>query len=555
MHFSHIYEGRPYNMLPEAYVQSLLAAVLDYVDTPLPPPPYPVGALYAAYTLYETQPAAAGRDPDSGSGLGHVVVLYVPPSRLRAMGRLAAAAAAAGARDATAVVRRLIRRGALAVGAVRRPPCSLYLLDASLDGGRPASAPLDSAEAASESAAAIALLRATAVQLRELTHVQLLADSYRSAQRAAFAGTAAPPAIVDLEMGTRLGRQAADLAAAVELSLAARRTRAQARERGLRGIPGKLGTCASPGEKASQEARVDISLPCDAHGCDPTEGRAALAGAAELPLWGVRVMLTAPRQYAARLSARLVDAGARPVWVPAIQVTRLRDPDALEELDAALADLGAFSDIAFTLRNGVEAVLERLAKQGAAPAASLARLKVWALGADAGALAAAGVAGICTPDEASTQGLKQALTARGRAGVRVLCPVPAVGGGLVEPLVVPRFLAALEAAGAHPTRVACYVTEPGALAEECAAELELLRSGRIHALALTSTAEAQALAALAGGAQELRYWLHRWNVLLAAHGPYYAAGAREVFGVEVPCVSATFGSFAGLVAALDANFS
>ena len=47
----------------------------------------------------------------------------------------------------------------------------------------------------------------------------------------------------------------------------------------------------------------------------------------------------------------------------------------------------------------------------------------------------------------------------------------------------------VQAGGAHATRVACYATVPGASAEDCAAELELLRSGRVHALALTSTAE------------------------------------------------------------------
>ena len=55
-------------------------------------------------------------------------------------------------------------------------------------------------------------------------------------------------------------------------------------------------------------------------------------GADEMPLWGARIMITAPRQYAARLSSQLVDAGARPVWVPAIQVTRLQEPDALKVL-------------------------------------------------------------------------------------------------------------------------------------------------------------------------------------------------------------------------------
>ena len=75
----------------------------------------------------------------------------------------------------------------------------------------------------------------------------------------------------------------------------------------------------------------------------------------------------------------------------------------LQELDAALAGLDSFTDIAFTSRNGIEAVLERLralgAAQGRTPTSALARMNVWALGADAGALAAAGIAGVRVPEE------------------------------------------------------------------------------------------------------------------------------------------------------------
>ena len=50
-------------------------------------------------------------------------------------------------------------------------------------------------------------------------------------------------------------------------------------------------------------------------------------------------------------------------------------------------------------------MLERLgalrAAQELTPASALARLNVWALGADAGALAAAGVAGVRMPEEVS----------------------------------------------------------------------------------------------------------------------------------------------------------
>ncbi len=49
------------------------------------------------------------------------------------------------------------------------------------------------------------------------------------------------------------------------------------------------------------------------------------AGATELPLWGRRIMVTGPRQYAGKLAALLLGAGARPVWLPCIAISRLTD--------------------------------------------------------------------------------------------------------------------------------------------------------------------------------------------------------------------------------------
>ena len=55
--------------------------------------------------------------------------------------------------------------------------------------------------------------------------------------------------------------------------------------------------------------------------------------------------------------------------------------------------------------------------------------------------------------------------------------------------MVPRFLAALGAAGARPHRVDAYLTTLGATPESCSVEAWMLMSGHIHAVALSSTAE------------------------------------------------------------------
>jgi len=215
----------------------------------------------------------------------------------------------------------------------------------------------------------------------------------------------------------------------------------------------------------------------------------------DLPLTGRRVMITAPRQYASRLADRLVDAGARPLWVPSIVITSISRATELEELDAALTSLDQFTHLAFTSSNGISAVMSRLAhiyggQEGAFAALQHSGIRCGALGADCDALEDRGVKCDIRPAEASTLGLVRELQAIGEAqGARVLCPVPSVEGSLVEPPVVARFLNALQDAGATPTRVPAYVTRQGSHPEGCRVETELLQSGGIDAIAFTSTAE------------------------------------------------------------------
>jgi len=45
------------------------------------------------------------------------------------------------------------------------------------------------------------------------------------------------------------------------------------------------------------------------------------------------------------------------------------------------------------------------------------------------------------------------------------------------------------------------------------------------------------------------------SIILAAHGPYTAAGAGAVLGCNVQCINQDFSSFAGLVTALEHAFA
>eukprot|EP00983_Pelagomonas_calceolata_P072157 1151581-Pelagomonas_calceolata.AAC.10 len=181
---------------------------------------------------------------------------------------------------------------------------------------------------------------------------------------------------------------------------------------------------------------------------------------------------------------------------------------------------------------------------------------IW--GADGDVLLNARLPVHVSPTEASTQGLVRELKALDEAqGAHILCPVPLVAiscsqpllvllpeGPLVEPKVVPRFLAALSEAGAHAERVEAYETSAGCNSSACALEMDALKAGHIDAIAFSSTAEstqftkdflkngshsallAQGLKGIYG--EGLKDVLLRHNVILAAHGPYTRDGVQEM---------------------------
>lgn len=275
-----------------------------------------------------------------------------------------------------------------------------------------------------------------------------------------------------------------------------------------------------------------------------------LARNPSLPLAHRRVIVTAPRVYAASLISRLVAEGARPLWVPGVATEALEGAEAAV-LASALADLSPYSAIAFTSRAGIAAVLDVV------PASTLATTgpDLWALGADGGALTDAGAPHVRLPPQASTRSLAAALASTYPPGARILCPVPVVGGGLTEPPIVPRFLEALREGGLVAERVGAYSTLPGTPPGAASMEAAALIAGDIDAIAFSSTAESEGLALALGGRDVITAAASR-GVVLAAHGPYTAAGVADVLGVsvDVVVVSRDFSSFGGVVTALRESF-
>lgn len=142
--------------------------------------------------------------------------------------------------------------------------------------------------------------------------------------------------------------------------------------------------------------------------------------------------VSGPRQYASKLAGLLIDAGARPLWAPCVEISALDDPNQISQLRTVLSDLSQFTHIAFSSKNGINAVLHELEHLHGTSAKSVLQesgARLCALGADALALEQAGYDVHVKPQEASTQGLVRELVSRGELeGARVLCPVPHVTG-------------------------------------------------------------------------------------------------------------------------------
>lgn len=79
------------------------------------------------------------------------------------------------------------------------------------------------------------------------------------------------------------------------------------------------------------------------------------------PLFGKRVLVTRPRHQAGELVERLLDWGAVPLVLPAVEV---RPPDDWAPVDAVLDRLADFRWLVFTSANGVRFFLDRLLHSG-----------------------------------------------------------------------------------------------------------------------------------------------------------------------------------------------
>ena len=216
--------------------------------------------------------------------------------------------------------------------------------------------------------------------------------------------------------------------------------------------------------------------------------RERLAPALRRPLAGWRVLVTRTRRQASSLAEALRAEGAEPVLLPAIEIARRADPEAVRAAIEALR-AGAYDWVAFTSGNAVEAWFD-LVREAGEDARLFSGARIAAVGAaTARALEARGLTADLLPPRASGGGVADALLECGVEGARVLVP----RAERADPALVER----LRAGGASVDEVTLYLAAPPA--DPPPELLAALRAGEIEALTFTSSSTVRNLAALLGG--------------------------------------------------------
>ncbi|MFK0732268.1 MAG: uroporphyrinogen-III synthase, partial [Gloeotrichia echinulata HAB0833] len=229
----------------------------------------------------------------------------------------------------------------------------------------------------------------------------------------------------------------------------------------------------------------------------------------ELPLYGKRILVTAPRNYAGRLSEQIIKKGGLPLLMPTIETCLLSN---YTELDNALTQIDEFDWIAFTSRNGITAFFHRLNVLGI-PTSALQNCQLCAIGKDSELLLSFCGRVDLIPGESSPVGIVAELAKfTDIYAKKILIPTPQVIN-IPEPNVVPNFMADLQKLGMQVTRVPTYATQ-GLDKNIYTVELNLIRQGMIDVIAFSSTAEVESFLTMVNSPRDYEH------SIIACFGPY-----------------------------------
>ena len=232
------------------------------------------------------------------------------------------------------------------------------------------------------------------------------------------------------------------------------------------------------------------------------------------PLLGKRVVVGRTRAQAGALSAELRVRGAEVIEIPFIAI---REPASWEPLDEALRRCGEYDWLILTSANGVNVLLERLAKLDI-PVSDLASLKIAAIGpATAKAIESHGLNVEVVPKEYVAEAVVESLKARVE-GKRVLLVRAKVARDVI-PNELSRAGALVEVREAYET-----ITPPESR-EQLRAALSSATQ-RPHVIAFTSSSTARSFVELIGAEFAQSGVLE--GVALASIGPVTTATLEEL---------------------------
>lgn len=249
-------------------------------------------------------------------------------------------------------------------------------------------------------------------------------------------------------------------------------------------------------------------------------------------LAGRRIAVTRPSEDP-RLRALLEAQGAEVLECPVIRIV---EPADYGPLDSALRGLDRYGWVVFTSRNGVAAVIRRLADLGLSLAALRDRRLAVIGPGTAETLSEHGLGADVSPVEFRAEALVDALAPHELRGARMLLPRAAVARD-----VLPHGLRAL---GALVDVVPAYRTESAGSSARVTELLAAARGRRLDAVTFTSPSTVRQFVDLTGP-EALRALE---GVLVACIGPVTADAARAS-GLRVGAVAATY-TLAGLVGAV-----
>ncbi|MBD2679327.1 MULTISPECIES: uroporphyrinogen-III synthase [Nostoc] len=268
-----------------------------------------------------------------------------------------------------------------------------------------------------------------------------------------------------------------------------------------------------------------------------------LTSSSKLPLHNKRIVVTAPRNYACRLSEQIIKKGGLPILMPTIETCYLSN---YTQLDNALSRIKEFDWIIFTSRNGIIAFFQRMNDLDI-PVSVLENCQLCALGKDSESLLSFSGKVDLIPKESSPAGIVAELKTIVQIDEKkVLVPAPEVVG-LPEPNVIPNLITDLENLGIKVTRVPAYITQ-GLDKNIYSIELDLIRQGKIDVIAFSSTAEIESFLRMVNSPRDYG------DCAIACFGPYTTANAQKL-GMTVSIVSQNYSSFEGFAEAIAKFFA